>query len=359
MQWNSETGKWVLQPADLTVMQQCNIPLEEVLCSRPHNPDIPPLWSVLSYAMLTARSNNDRGIWMRYRRLTQMEKQANHRYLHCRIPKRGGGVRDLYVPDFFLKREQRLIFENILSGLTTDPHAYAYKKHVRLQDCAHPHTQQDVLIRIDLKNFFGSVTTRMVCDALQVETGYPLDLCLFLARLCCFRGRLPQGAVTSPILSNIAFRRYDQLLARLAENYQVRYTRYSDDLYFSGSRKLNVDKFITEVTVMLTRFGFTVNPEKTTVRRRHHRQTVLGMTVNEKVRVTRQYRRDLLQELYYLQRFGRKCNGAVAYGDYYGYMQHLQGKLVYALATDPDNRKLLDAQDALRRRMITYQIFPD
>ena len=175
-----------------------------------------------------------------------------------------------------------------------------------------------------------------------------------LARLCCLYGSLPQGAVTSPMLSNIVFRKCDIALAQLADRRQMVYTRYSDDLFFSGGEAVDVKVFLKEAAEVLLRFGFKLNQEKTKVRRKQHRQEVLGLTVNERVQVNRAYRRKLMQELYYLERFGQNCTGALVEGDYLKYMQKLQGKLAYALHIDPDNSSLWDAQLKLTLRMNRY-----
>ena len=161
--------------------------------------------------------------------------------------------------------------------------------------------------------------------------------------MCGFRGRLPQGTVTSPTLSNFVFRRCDEDLSRLASQHGLNYSRYSDDLFFSGRDSIHVDEIIREISKVLLSYGFRINTDKTKIRRRNHRQEVLGLTVNDRIHVTREYRRKLLQELYYLERFGKNCKGAVESGDYLRYMQQLQGKLAYVLHIDPENSNLWEA----------------
>lgn len=210
------------------------------------------------------------------------------------------------------------------------------------------------MIHLDITDFWGSVTEQIVFMTLFRETGYSKSLCRFLAQMCCLRGCLPQGTVTSPMLSNIVFRQCDEALAHLAERYGMNYTRYSDDLFFSGNSTLNVNAVLREITQVLLSYGFRINERKTKVRHQHHRQTVLGLTVNDHVQVSREYKRKLLQELYYLDRFGKNCKGVIECGDYLKYMQQLQGKLVYVLHIDSDNAKLLEAHLKLILRMNKY-----
>lgn len=353
MNWKPGESSAALTPCDMQIMAQCNIPLCEIIRHNRPNKHIPPLWSVLSYVMLQ-RNATVEGVWYHFRLLRRMAEKTPACYYRCQIPKAAGGVRNLYVPTFFLQKEQRYIMDTILSALPVDDHAYAYRKGISMADCAKPHVGQDVLIHLDIKNFFGSVTENMVYETLFSETGYNKALCRLLARLCCLYGSLPQGAVTSPMLSNIVFRKCDIALARLADRHHMAYTRYSDDLFFSGGQAVNVKDFLKEASETLLHFGFKLNEEKTKVRRRQHRQEVLGLTVNDRVQVNRGYRRKLMQELYYLERFGQNCVGALAEGDYLKYMQKLQGKLAYVLHIDPDNSSLWDAHLKLTLRMNRY-----
>lgn len=349
MKWKKNKSSVTLEPQDMQIMAQCKMPVNEMLRSEHPNKRIPPLWSVLSYVMLQYRCEPN-GLWYRYRLLNRIAKNASRCYYHRYIPKSNGGVREIYIPSYMIQRQQGFILSTILKELPIDDHAFAYRKGKRIKDCAEPHKGKSLLIHLDLKNFFGSITEDMVFMTLYRETGYAKSLCRFLAQLCCLHGSLPQGTVTSPILSNIVFRSCDKDLATVAQKHGMDYTRYSDDLYFSGA-DMNVNPFLEEVTGILLFYGFKINTEKTQIRRRQHRQSVLGLTVNEKIQTTREYRRSLLQEVYYLERFGKNCKGAIECGNYLKYMQQLQGKLSYILHIDPTNVKFQEANEKLIRRM--------
>ena len=353
MKWKKNHTKISLSGADLEVMAQCNMSINEILRREHPNSKIPPLWSVLSYIMLQHGCTTS-SVWFHYRHLLKMAGNSSRWYYRRLIPKSNGGTRELYIPSFFMQRQQRFVFEQILTGLPVDSHACAYRKGISIVDCAKPHLDKDVLIHLDLKNFFGSITEDMVYDTLLRETGYAPSLCRFLAQMCCLHGSLPQGTVTSPMLSNIVFRRCDEAHAQIADKHQLQYSRYSDDLYFSGSADTAVKTVLREVSGVLLSFGFKLNVDKTQVRRRQHRQTILGLTVNDHLQVNRTYRRKLMQELYYLERFGKNCKGAIEVGDYLKYMQQLQGKLAYVLHIDPHNHQLWDAHLKLTIRMSRY-----
>jgi len=352
MKWKKNDPGITLEPQDMVLMTQCNMPISELLRQDLPNKRIPPLWSVLSYVMLKYHPRDPKALWSYYRYVQRLARHAGRWYHFLRVPKANGMVRQIYMPLSHIGEHQEFIQENILSQLPVDAHAYAYRKGVSIKDCAEPHTGKALLIHLDLKDFFGSITENMVYEALCRETGYSKSLCRLLAQICCLHHRLPQGTVTSPTLSNVVFRPCDRALAQLAQAQGMVYTRYSDDLYFSGDDR-KVKPFLRQVEDILSEHGFRLNREKTKVRRRQHRQTVLGLTVNERLQATRPYRRKLLQEVYYLERFEDDCYGAAQCG-YGKYMQQLQGKLAYALHMDPGNEKLARAHKTVTKMLASY-----
>lgn len=350
MRWKKENKTLNLGPCDLQIMAMCGIHMEQLMKPNPHNENIPPLWSVLSYVMLQCNTDVDH-VWYRYRKLSELAEDSGAGYYLMSIPKRGYGLRRISVPSHLLRAQQEFILEHILSELSVSDRAYAYRKGRSAADCAGPHVGREVLLHLDISDFFGSVTENMVYEMFCRETGYGKSLCRFLARLCCLRGSLPQGTVTSPMLSNIVFRSCDDALERIAQAYGMEYTRYSDDLFFSGDGDVPVGEILKEIEWILRSCGFRLNEKKTKVLRRQRRQEILGLTVNDRIQVTREYRRQLMQELHYLEKFGKNCDGAIACGDYLRYMQQLQGKLAYVLHIDPDNEKLKSLQRGLLLRI--------
>jgi len=179
---------------------------------------------------------------------------------------------------------------------------------------AQPHVGAELVVKFDLKDFFPTIHYFRVMG-LFGSIGYALGNCMFgtddesnqiapvLARLCCYTpdpkqwgsATLPQGAPTSPAISNLVCRRLDARLAGLAEANKGTYTRYADDLTFSfpQAEGMNLGRFRWWVDQVCQQEGFTLNQEKFRVIRDSQRQMVTGIVVNEAVRVPRELRREL------------------------------------------------------------------
>jgi retron-type reverse transcriptase len=147
------------------------------------------------------------------------------------------------------------------------------------------------LWNIDLKDFFPSIPKKRVTAAFE-GMGYPFVAAYFLAGLCCLRGSLPQGAPTSPALSNIIFNKVDIALSELVDGKNIIYTRYADDLSFSGMKPIPVS-FQRQVIRLLKTNGYFVQLKKSRLMGPAMRREVTGLTINEKVSLPRVRRRKL------------------------------------------------------------------
>ena len=125
-----------------------------------------------------------------------------------------------------------------------------------------------------------------------------------MTNLCCFREALPQGAPTSPTISNLVMASFDESMGGWCEERQISYTRYCDDMTFSG--EFDPGMVIRKVSAYLEQMGMVLNRKKTRVYTRGSRQEVTGLTVNERVQVPRFYRKKLRQEWYYCKKYGVK-----------------------------------------------------
>ena len=163
----------------------------------------------------TQGENNEvrKYFWKEYREFNTLLETRDSAYRQSRIPKNNGGTRVLLVPSWELNKHQRYILKNILYRIPVSEHACAYHKRRGLTDLAEPHVGHEVLIHFDIEDFFSSITEQMVYECLLEETGYPRNVAGFLSRLCCYKRYLPQGACTSPALSNICFKRCDDEIA--------------------------------------------------------------------------------------------------------------------------------------------------
>ncbi len=241
------------------------------------------------------------------------------RYQSFTIPKKSGGVRTLHAPTGPLKTIQRCI--NVAFQLMSEVHTHkaatGFVPGKSIADNARPHIGKQYVYNVDLKDFFPSIGFGRVKACLKLAPfnliGEREPLAFMLANLCCERNLdtpkhsfLPQGAPTSPVLTNIICQKLDHRLAGLAKRFRLTYTRYADDLTFSSNRDVyKVEgEFCLELNRIITDQGFTLNPAKTRLQQAGYRQEVTGLIVNERVNVPRQYWREIRTLLHLWQKHG-------------------------------------------------------
>lgn len=239
--------------------------------------------------------------WLTYHRAAS---SLDH-YSRFAIPKKRGGTRVLSSPKRRLRVAQNWLLEHILAPLPVHEAAAAFRPGLSVVDNAARHTGRAVVARIDLKDFFPSVTLPRVRRLFR-EMGYSGGVATLFALLATEAPRaavtldglprfvaigersLPQGACTSPALTNLLCRRLDSRLAGAAEALGFRYSRYADDLVFSHTEaSAPVGILLALARCIIADVGFTVNEEKTSVLRPQHRQVVTGIVVNETPHVSR------------------------------------------------------------------------
>ena len=289
------------------------------------------------------------------RRLYWMTNHIEKCYYPAAVPKRNGGSRMLDVPYPDLKACQRRILEELLPAFPVHPCAKAYVKGANLRDAAAPHVGKPLVVKLDIHDFYGSIRFRTVYERVFGEDRFPRKVGMILANLCCCRGVLPQGAPTSPAISNIVMRPLDEAVDAFCRQRAITYTRYSDDLIFSGSG-FEPTELIRYVKTLLSRDGFTLNNGKTQIIRQGQRQVVTGVVVNEKAQLPAGYRRRIRQEVYFCRKYGvrdhiiRSGQGEYIRFDAASednlriqqqkYLLHLLGQIGYALLIDPENQEM-------------------
>jgi len=354
MKWHRGRIFISFERRDFAVISACNLSFDELINKKGVCPGIPPARSVIAYELFRNPTTSPHRFWRDYRESRALVAERDKHYLSTRIRKNTTGVRTLSVPDWSIAKHQRYMLQEVFNYLPVSDCAVAYRNGHNIRDCAEPHVGQETLIHLDIKDFFPSIKEQTVFEALLRETGYPKSLVGFMSALCCYKGSLPQGACTSPILSNICFRPCDDELEKFAEEHALVYTRYSDDLFFSGSVK-DVGEMIRAVSAILRSYGFRINRDKTKVLHRGCAQRVLGLTVNERVQASRKYRRNLRQELHYLHRFGQDADGARAAEDYLHYLYMIAGKISFVLSADPDNKEFREEKRRISELIHKYE----
>ena len=213
--------------------------------------------------------------------LNHIVNHIQKEYTKAFLPKKDGTYRSLYIPSIRLQFCLGPIKDRILSQLPVSKFATAYQKGSSTRKNAEPHIGKKNLLKLDITDFFGSISFEQVLCAAFNTRYVSKQVGFLLTSLCCKNDALPQGSPTSPVLSNIVMRRFDDQIGRWCNQRQITYTRYCDDMTFSADRPLyGVYK---KVKTMLREMGFELNESKTHFISNADRQTVTGLVVNEKL----------------------------------------------------------------------------
>lgn len=189
-------------------------------------------------------------------------KQPPYTYRPLRRSKRDGSVRQIYAPSAQLKALQRALLHNYLEDLRVHIAAVGFQRGFSIAINAVLHQGYAVTATADIANFFDNTAARRVREFFQAQ-GWDATAASILTGLCTFRGALPQGAPTSPILSNLVNVELDKSLAALMKRSDALYTRYGDDLTFSWKHDRAIPRGIqSEVQRRLLEFGYSLNPTK-------------------------------------------------------------------------------------------------
>lgn len=223
-------------------------------------------------------------------------------YSDFEVRGRNGKVRIISAPSRSLKYRQRWILDEILSNVRIMPCCEGFVKGHSIVTNARKHIGYAETLTVDIKDFFPSIKEEQVVGVFR-EIGYTQEVAAALSYLCCHEGHLPQGAPTSPQLSNIVCRSLDRDFMEFSEKHDLVYSRYADDITFSGNHDLN--NLLFYVKEIIQNHGFEINERKTRLYTGKRRKIVTGLIVKEDgLCVPRNYKRKLRQEIYYCKKFG-------------------------------------------------------
>lgn len=214
-----------------------------------------------------------------YGLIVAMSRYPENYYRLYDVRKKGGGTRQIQAPRRFMKLVQRWIHAHILSKADLSSRVTGFVLGKNIFSNAKQHVSSRNLMVVDIQDFFPSVRKQQV-RRIFGNFGYPPRVANYLAGLCTLQSRLPQGAPTSPTLANIAFSAMDTILELLANEWGCTYTRYADDLAFSGERFFTVED-INRVEKILADSGFKINYRKSRITGPGARQIVAGLVVNK------------------------------------------------------------------------------
>lgn len=271
------------------------------------------------------------------------------------IKKRDGSERHLLVPDRLLMKIQKNILHHILDQLPVSSYATAYRKGSGILNNASRHTGSKKLLKLDIKNFFDNILFPRVYQYAFPTIYFPPAVGTLLTNLCCYRDRLPQGAPTSAAISNLVMKPFDEYMGTWCEARGICYSRYCDDMTFSGD--FDEGEVIRKAGGFLRALGFELNRKKTNVVSCHKRQMVTGIVVNSRPQVSKDTRRNLRRDIYYCLRFGveehLKTSGDTKYlplgaDGIRRYRLSLLGRVNYLLQVNPQDAYFINA----RRRLL-------
>ena len=234
--------------------------------------------------------------------------ESEIQYTSVEIPKRSGGRRELSIPSHLLKSLQRRLAKAFEQELGHKVHktANAYIRGRSALTNAIPHLGCAVLIKLDIKDFFPSVTREMLEPHLRRFVFHEPKALERILDLCITDKGLPQGAPTSPVLSNLVLRKFDIAAYQFANLLGAKYTRYADDLTFSLAvdDPIKARKIVGAVRGMLSEQGFELNekPSKLNILRGHQAQQVCGITLNSgKLTISKRQRRKVRAALHAIE----------------------------------------------------------
>lgn len=281
-------------------------------------------------------------------------------YIRFKIAKKTGGERLISAPMPRLKTAQHWILVNILEKIELDEAAHGFRRDRSILSNAQPHVGADVVINFDLKDFFPSISYKRV-KGLFIALGYSEQAATIFALLCTeaeleaveLDGKtyyvalsdrhLPQGSPASPAITNILCRRLDKRLTAMAQEVGFTYTRYADDLTFSGSGDSlrHICNVLKRTDAIASHEGFTINAQKTRILRKNCQQEVTGIVVNSCPNISKETLKRFRATLFQIEKDGLEGKH---WGNSYDLLSAIQGFASFVKMVNPQKGAEFQAQ---------------
>jgi len=239
-----------------------------------------------------------KGIGINKSYLLRLSQNHNKCYKSYYIEKKSGAMRIIDAPNRELKAVQGWILRNILENQQISERAHGFIKGRGIKTNAKFHLNKHYIICLDIKDFFPSITEVRIYSIFNniYDNQETVDV---LSRLCTYKKRLPQGAVTSPMLSNIVFKKTDDEITQICNKIRVEYTRYADDLTFSANDTIRFKRLQPEIEEIITKYGFELNKKKTRFFSGRGRMLITGLLLNSgQLTIGRDRKRKIRAALY-------------------------------------------------------------
>lgn len=273
---------------------------------------------------------------------------AEYFYRTFYVKKRDKTSRRISEPLPSLKEIQTWILNEILYNLPSNNVSRFAKGYIPKRDILDNtkyHKDQDMVVSLDIKDFFPSIRRDFV-ERIFLNMGYSSNISNLLSKLCCSHNCLPQGAPTSPYLSNLYLSSFDAEVSEFAKSQNIKYTRYADDLTFSG--EFEPKSVIEFVTVKLYGLQLRLNDAKIKIMRRNQRQIVTGIVVNDFAQAPKFVRNKIRQEVYFIKKLGLAQHLKNTNNERSHYLNHLLGKVRFVLFVNPSDKEMLEYKEYLK-----------
>lgn len=235
--------------------------------------------------------------------------------------------------------------------------SHAFEKGKSIITNSQMHRNKKYILNIDLKNYFDSFNFGRVRGFFIKDRDFAVspEIATVIAQIACYQGKLPQGAPSSPIITNLITRILDYRIVKIAKKYRFTYSRYADDMTFSTNRELNSNKlrasqelenFFAELEEVIISSGFEINPKKTRLSNNMQRQEVTGLVVNKKINVKREYVKNTRAMAFQLYK-----DGAFEIDKKPGTLNQLTGRFAFIFQIDQYNNYLLYKKSLIQNNL--------
>lgn len=299
-------------------------------------------------------------------------KKIDNCYNTLEIPKKNGDTRTICVPNKNLKKVQKKLYNKLSTYYDeiktqnnfTSKISHGFEKNRSIVTNAEVHKNKRYVVNLDLLDFFPSINFGRVRSYFIKNNYFEIndDIATILAQLTCYKGTLPQGAPTSPLIANMICNIMDIRILKIAKKYRLDYTRYADDLTFSTNNKYflnDYDKFLEDIKNIIHRSGFELNSKKTRLLFSNSRQEVTGLVVNKIISVPKEYYKNTRAMAHSLYK-----NGYFLIYDEVGTIEQLEGRFSFINQINLyniDNKKKdmwhLNSKEKQYQKFMIYKTF--
>ena len=299
-------------------------------------------------------------------------KKIDNCYNTLEIPKKNCDTRTICVTNKNLKKVQKKLYNKLSTYYDeiktqnnfTSKISHGFEKNRSIVTNAEVHKNKRYVVNLDLLDFFPSINFGRVRSYFIKNNYFEIndDIATILAQLTCYKGTLPQGASTSPLIANMICNIMDIRILKIAKKYRLDYTRYADDLTFSTNNKYflnDYDKFLEDIKNIIHRSGFELNSKKTRLLFSNSRQEVTGLVVNKKISVPKEYYKNTRAMAHSLYK-----NGYFLIDDEVGTIEQLEGRFsfinqinLYNIDNKKKNMWHLNSKEKQYQKFMIYKTF--